>query len=273
MTDIDKILLCVLIVLVIFLFILRNNSHKNNGKDNFTPDGQFDYCDLSQKADQCDNNGRESFADKAEKMGHQVVGDYIQIPNGKLPAVNSSSNCSSCTSNTRVNANGRVNRNDKGQPVPKILFSDSASMAGVYGRPPTHIVPLVASMPGSTYRPLIETNKADLPAYTIRIYYTRDCYMHPLMGVFSSVQDLANKQYPEIKFERIKIDPKQVTNYIEGRYNANTGFINYSNRSFPLIQKVRANGDVLTYHLPTNVGSLYDWVMNEALLDVPSNNI
>lgn len=108
--------------------------------------------------------------------------------------------------------------------------------------------------PGSAYT-LADYSMKEMPApYRIILLSIPDCSKHRLVMLFNEVADKASEQAGQglISFERY-LEDKTMT--------SNLG-------ALPAIIKIRRNGEVLRYDKATNFGALYDWVMNEAMLDV-----
>jgi len=100
------------------------------------------------------------------------------------------------------------------------------------------------------------------PAYTIKMLYTANCAQHPLYFLFHQLaKDLTGADdcaaggrsaQAGIVFTKEIID--------------NTVPYSRWDSAFPIILKIRRDGQILKYNGYTNYGQLYDWIMNEALL-------
>lgn len=108
--------------------------------------------------------------------------------------------------------------------------------------------------PGSMYD-IADSYIRMMPApYRILLIHNPDCSKHKLAMLFDEVADHASQHAAKglISFEKYRDDKTMAKNL----------------GALPAIVKVRRNGEVMRYDKGTTFGELYDWVMNEALLDV-----
>jgi hypothetical protein len=99
----------------------------------------------------------------------------------------------------------------------------------------------------------------EYPFLRVRLIVDNFSQYHPLVPTFYAVRDLAMKDNRNILFEVAPVDHSLV-----GVRNLSSVALH---DTLPRVVKFRRDGDVIVYDGYTNAGQLYDWVINEEVLN------